>query len=113
MDNFLPIFYDGFWDVPSAFLTVYKDKLFLFWRGYFDEKLDDYPTHYKVYLVKNISLENVLEVRNPSHEAVRMKNVPLLLENEIAGEIPTKEVIFDKTKRKFINSKVFYKLLAN
>lgn len=111
MNDFLPIYYSGFWDVPSAFLTVYKSRLFLFWRDDFDEELDDYPPDYKVYLVKNTSLENAFEFREePEFDFVEFRNIPLLLENEIVGTIPTKEVVFDETKRKFVNSAVFKKL---
>ena len=42
-NEFIPIYYAGFWDVPDAFLTEYKENLFLFWRDDFDEELDDYP----------------------------------------------------------------------
>ena len=113
MSEFLPIYYDGFWDVPSAFLTIYKEDLYLFWRDDFDEELDDYPPNYKVYLIKNMSFEDAFELREPQYEFAKLCNIPLLLDNEIVGEIPTREVIFDETKRKFINSKVFEQLLID
>ena len=112
MNNFLPIYYSGFWDVPSAFLTVYQNQLFLFWRDYFDEKLDDYPHNYKIYLVKNISLEDAFKFRAPEFTSVEFVNIPLLLENQVIGEIPTKEVVFDETKRKFVSGEIFKKFLA-
>lgn len=112
MSNFIPIYYSGFWDVPDAFLTEYNGDLFLFWRDGFDDELDDYPPNYKVYSVKNVSLEDAYEPEE-SYEFVKLLNIPLLLENEIIGEIPTKEVIFDQTHRKFVHSKVFEQLLKN
>lgn len=109
----MPIYYSGFWDVPSAFLTVYKRELFLFWRDDFDEELDDYPPNYKVYLIENTSLEDAFEPNEPPFEFVKFKNIPLLLDNKIIGEITTKEIVFDETKRRFVNSKVFEQLLKN
>jgi hypothetical protein len=104
---FIPIYYSGFWDVPHTFLTVYEDELYYFSRGYFDEELDDYPPNYQVYLVKNMRLEEAFEPSKQSFEFVKMLNIPLLEENNIIGEIPTKDVIFDKTKRKFVNELIF------
>ena len=113
MNKFLPIYYSGFWDVPSAFLTEYEKDLYLFWRNDFDEELDDYPPNYHVYLIRNVSLKNAFEPALPPYKFVNFRNTSLLLENEVIGEIPTKEVIFDITKREFINSKVFRILLKN
>lgn len=111
MSEFLPIYYSGFWDVPSAFLTLYNEDLFLFWRDDFDEELDDYPPNYKVYSVKNVTLTDAFEPSEPPYEFVILRNIPLLLDNEIIGEIPTGEVIFDETKRKSINKTVLKQLL--
>jgi hypothetical protein len=107
MSAFLPIYYCGFWDVPHTFLTVYESDLYYFRRGYFDEELDDYPPNYQVYLVKNIKLEEAFEQSEPPSEFVKLTNIPLLEENDVICEIPTKDVIFDETKRKFINAVVF------
>lgn len=112
MSNFLPIYYSGFWDVPHAFLTVYKKDLFLFWRDYFDEEIDDYPPNYKVYLIENTSLAEAFEPYLP-YEFVKFRNIPLLLENKMIGEIPPKGIIFDETKRKFVNSIIFTKFIKN
>jgi hypothetical protein len=104
---FIPIYYSGFWDVPHTFLTVYGDKLYYFRRGYFDEELDDYPPNYQVYLVENMKLEEAFEPSEPQFEFVKLLNITLLQENKVVGEIPTKDVIFDETKRKFINTIAF------
>ena len=87
---FIPIYYSGFWDVPHAFLTVYEDKLYYFRRGYFDDGLDDYPPNYQVYLVENMKLEEAFEPSELPFECVKLKNIPLLRENKVIGEIPTK-----------------------
>lgn len=104
---FIPIYYSGFWDVPYALLTVFDDKLYYFQRGYFDEELDDYPPNYQVYLVENMKLEESFEPSEPPFEFVKLRDVQLLVENKVIGEIPTKDVIFDETKRKFINTIAF------
>ncbi len=104
---FIPIYYDGFWDVPHVFLTVYEDELYYFRRDYFDEELDDYPPNYQVFLVQNMKLEEAFELRELPFESVKLLNIPLLEENQIIGEIPTKDVIFDETKRKFVNAVIF------
>ncbi len=112
-DEWLPIFYSGFWDVPDAFLTEYNGDLFLFWRDSFDEEIDDYPPNYKVYSVRNVTLKEAYELHEEPFEFVRFLNTPLLLENEIIGEVPTKEVCFYYTNRKFVNSRVFKQLSKN
>lgn len=115
MSEFLPIHYSGFWDVPDAFLTVFKGELYYFDRGYFDDELDDYPPNYKVYLVRNVKLEDSFELyefHDPPIEAVKFINTELLKQNKVIGEVPTKEVIFDKTKRKFVDSEIIEKLLT-
>ena len=102
-NELMPIYYSGFWDVPHAFLTVFEDKLYYFRRGYFDEALDDCPPNYQVYLVENMNLAEAFEPSKQPSESVKLLNTPLLEESKIVGEIPTKDIIFDKTKRKFID----------
>jgi len=109
----LPIYYSGFWDVPMAFLTVYKEELFLFRRGTFDEELDDYPPNYTIRLVKNISLDEAYGKHPEIPELISFTNYELLLDNPIIGEVKVKDVVFDRTNRKFINAKIFKKLKLN
>jgi hypothetical protein len=113
VNTYLPIYYSGFWDVPLAFLTIYNKSLFLFWRGYFDEELDEYPPNYDVYLVKNISLDDAIEPCEPPFKFVKFKDISLLLNNEIIGAVPVNEVMFDETKRKMVNKIVFNQLLKS
>lgn len=105
--NYLPIIYSGFWDVPHAFFTVYEDKTYFFRRGYFDEEIDDYPPNYKIYLVENMSLEEAIEPCDPPHQSVILTDIPKLEANELVGELPTKDVVFDETNRRFVNVSVF------
>ena len=106
-DEFLPIYYSGFWDVPHAFLTVYENELYFFRRGYFDEKLDDYPPDYQIYLIENMTLEEAFDFSEPPLESVKFRNLKLLEESKIIGEIPTKDMSFDKTNRKLVDPIVF------
>lgn len=100
-NQFIPIHYGGFWDVLDSFLTDFMGEVYLFTRYSFDEKIDDYPPNYEVYIVKNISLD----------EAVRSNFwQPHNYEEKIfIGEIPTKDVIFDSTNKQFVNTVVFEK----
>ncbi|MBX3293536.1 MAG: hypothetical protein KF881_11685 [Acidobacteria bacterium] len=93
----LPIRYSGFWDVPSAFYTLYNGEVYFFWRDYFDEDLDDYPPNYQVYLIKEVSFE----------DASKIWDLESISNKSLVGEVPTKEVIFDESKRQYISSLVF------
>lgn len=108
----LPISYSGFWDVPQAFLAVSPDDLFFFWRGDFDEDVDNYPSTYKVYRVTNMTFDEAIEPREDNPEFMHIKNISLLEENELLGEVPVKDVIFDPSVRKFVHASVFKLLRA-
>jgi hypothetical protein len=99
--KFIPIYYRGFYDIPEVFLTEYESKVYLFTRD-FDDELDDYQPDYEVYEVKNISL----------NDAVKGNFwFPHNFENKVfVGKIPTKDVVFDWTNRKFVNTTIFEKL---
>jgi hypothetical protein len=99
--KFIPIYYRGFWDVPESFLTEYESKVYLFTRD-FDEELDDYPPDYEVYEVKDVSLTKA--VKENLWFPYNFKNKILI------GEVPTKDVVFDWTNRKFVNTAIFEKL---
>ena len=93
--------------MPHAFYTSHKNEIFLFQRGYFDEELDDYPSNYRVYRIESIEWEKL-----PEMWEISLANKKVLDEKVFVGEVPTKDVIFDETKRKFINCIVFAKLLV-
>jgi hypothetical protein len=99
--KFLEIFYSGFYDAPLAFFVNYKGTFYLFWRGYFDEELDDYPSEYEVFSVKDLSIQ---EVKN---------NWDILWEKEriFVGKIHMNDVIFsDQMKRNAIDEATFESL---
>lgn len=108
----IPIYYDGFWDVPMAFLTILDEKIYLFDRGGFDEELDDYPPNYKIFLVKDVSLEDAFEPRDASVTmAVKISSYVLHGEHEFIGEVEVDGVCFDETRRKFFDSRILKVLL--
>ncbi len=99
MNNFLPILYSGFWDVPRIFLVEYSNSILLF-DCKFEEIIDDYPSEYKVYLIPE-HCQNDLKIAWDYF----LNNSP-----DSIGEVVVAEVEFDETKRKFINDKVLKNL---
>lgn len=99
-ENKLPIIYSGYWDAPLAFVVSYKAETYLFWRGGFDDDLDDYPSKYQVFLVQDVSLEQVKEDWH----------IMWKTEQKFVGKIHYNEVEFDATHRKEIDSSTFDKL---
>jgi len=55
------ILYSGFCEAPLAFVTTYENTQYLFWRGFFDDELDDYPKEYEVFILPNLSEEEIKE----------------------------------------------------
>jgi hypothetical protein len=98
-DDYLQITYSGFYDVPLAFTVHHTGDTYLFWRGYFDEEIDDYPERYCVYKI------------SPEAESELIKHWDLdAIEKHEVGHIPVRDVIFDSTKRRAINILVFEEL---
>ena len=100
MDDFLPIQYSGFWDVPRIFLVKYLNEGLLFDCS-FDENIDDYPSEYTVYLMPDFCEDNLQTAYD-----YFINNSPAII-----GKIPVKEIEFDNTLRKFVNTKNFTKYL--
>lgn len=101
MTSWAPIRYRGFHDVPRIFLVDYGDKVFLFSCS-FSEELDEYPDAYKVYLMPRVS-EKDLEV---NWEELFLKATQYL------GEVPVREVQFDPSRRREINTAVIDNLVC-
>ncbi|MFL6211990.1 MAG: hypothetical protein ACJ74W_24295 [Pyrinomonadaceae bacterium] len=96
------ITYSGFYDAPLAFVVWHKEKQILFWRV-FDETLDDFPESYKVFLLPNISDEEL----DKSWAQVEK------LATHFLGEIPVKSVQFDSSMRKEIGTEVIDSLIES
>src|SRR5947208_1459394 len=102
MNDSVPIRYLGFWDVPRNFLVRHAGELYLF-DCPFDEKLDDYPDAYTVYVLPEMSREQIDE------DWAGLPNKAL----RKVGVIPIASVRFDPTKRKEIGAEVFASLLPS
>ena len=86
--------------MPEAFVVSHCGTQFLFLRE-FDDDLDDYPDAYRVFVLPNLSEDAV-------------KQSWLHLEQhaiKALGEIPVKDVEFDPSKRREINTKLLDDLL--
>ena len=94
---FVKILYNGFYDAPLAFVTSHENTQYLFWRGFFDEQLDDYPNHYKVFVLPNLSEEQI----NESWISLPDKAIGYL------GKVSMSRVAFDPTRRESIDTHTF------
>ncbi|HEV2912189.1 MAG TPA: hypothetical protein VGX92_02635 [Pyrinomonadaceae bacterium] len=95
------IIYSGFYDAPLAFVVNHEDTQYLFWRGFFDEVLDDYPHEYEVFVLPNLPENEIKE----SWSCLPDKAVAHV------GKIHMNQVGFDPTKRQSITTDVFEKVL--
>ena len=102
MCDWIPIRYLGFWDVPRNFLVRFSGDLYLF-DCPFDEEGDEYPEYYSVYILPEMSREQIDAdwVGLPAR-ALRK-----------TGVVPIDSVRFDPTKRKEIGAEVFDLLAVN
>lgn len=96
-----PFVYRSFWDVPRFLVVTYREQRFLF-ECEFDDNLDDYPDAYRVFLLRDIS------------EAELAGSWVHLSDKAQAylGEVPVKDVHFDPTLRREIETDVLERLLA-
>jgi len=96
MNEWVPIRYLGFWDVPRNFLVCYQGEQYLF-DCPFSEELDDYPDHYTVYVLPELSSEEI----DANWAALPGKAIRQV------GEVPITAVRFDPSRRKAIGAEVF------
>ena len=91
------ILFSGFYDGPLAFVTNHENRQYLFWRGFFDEELDDFPSDYQVFVLPNLSDE------------VIKQSWALLPERTVSyvGRVHLNQVIFDPTKKLAIDIVTF------
>jgi hypothetical protein len=96
-----PFRYGGFWDVPRQIILKYRGRLF-FLASYFDEDLDDYEQNYSIRVLP-------LWVKAKLGESwkVLWENIGATL----VGEIPVSSVVFDDTKRRFLDATFLDKYL--
>jgi hypothetical protein len=89
--------YSGFYDRPLAFVARHAGVQYLFWRGFFDNELDDYPRDYEVYRLPNLS-----DTEIESSWATLPERAKATL-----GSIALDSIVFDPTNREWVDSAVF------
>ena len=96
----LPFIYSGFHDRPLAFVVWHDSGQYLFWRGFFDDDLDDYSHIYEVY-----------RLPRPTNDDLKANwtSLPELAIDKV-GSVPHADVKFDPTNRQWIDSSVFQRL---
>ncbi|MBY0513589.1 MAG: hypothetical protein K2P78_06720 [Gemmataceae bacterium] len=95
MSDWVPIRYLGFWDVPRNFLVRYAGELLLF-DCPFSEALDDYPDTYAVYVLPEMSRDEIdQDWAGLPDKALRK-----------VGDVPIAAVTFDPTMRTAIRAEV-------
>ena len=91
----VPFKYVDFYDVPRLIMLRYQNLLFLL-ASHFDEEKDDYEENYSIELLPSWVEQKIA--------ASSWK----VLEDDIGarrlGEIPVKDVVFDHTKRRALNT---------
>ena len=99
MSAMVPFRYIEFYDVPRAIILCYMGKRVLL-QSAFDEKADEYPDDYSVYILPD-------DARVPSPESKEsawtfLQSVSL----HFVGKISVRSVKFDVTKRKTLDPAV-------
>ena len=101
MNNWTPIKYMGFWDIPRIFIVRHRGETILF-DSPFDETLDDYPDSFKVFLMPSIRDEDL-----PKDWTTLKTRATHFL-----GEISVHRVLFDPSKRRSIDTAVVDELIT-
>jgi hypothetical protein len=96
----IEIQYRDFYDVPRVFVTTYKGVQYLF-DGSFDDAMDDYPNHYRVYVLPNLS---PAELNGPWTDLASRSTASL-------GTMATSEIVFDASRRKYIEAGALHGLI--
>lgn len=93
--------YSGFWDFPLALTVRFENRLYVFVRD-FDDVLDEYEDHYRVYLLPPLTDEEI-------------QSAWLRIEDratDYLGKVAVKDVRFDATHRQEIDIGIFQTLTA-
>jgi hypothetical protein len=96
MPRWAPIRYRDFHDVPRIFLVTGNDQTYLF-DCPFDEKADEYPPEYTVYLMPPLS-EQELAGSWVDFEKRALRRL---------GCVPVRSVMFDATRRRQMDLEAF------
>ena len=102
MPDTAPFVYREFYDVPRFLIVTHRGQQFLF-ESAFDDDLDEYPDVYQVFLLRDV----------PEDE---LKGSWVYLSDKAQirlGIVPVKDVVFDETGRREIETGVLERLLAD
>lgn len=106
MDKMVPFQYSGFWDAPLGIYLEYWGKPFVLLRE-FDEELDEYEDHYKVYVLPHSASHSPLpSISDDFWKSFGQLNLAP------AGQIPVSLVKFDPTKRKELDASILDELVV-
>jgi hypothetical protein len=92
MSNWVEITYRDFYDFPRIFTIRHQGKLLLFDCN-FDSTLDDYSPTYKVFLLPELTSQELADDWTHLPEKA----------GAFLGEVPTDQVEFDQTRRRAVN----------
>jgi len=101
MSSNAPILYSGFYDFPLALAVRWEGNLYVFVRD-FDEEADEYEDQYRVFLMPPLTDEEI------QSSWLRVENRA----TRFVGKVAVKDVRFDATHRKEIDTAVLRALLA-
>ncbi len=102
MNDWVPIIYRGYWDVPRIVLFEYQGRHLLL-ECTFSEAMDEYPDDYRVYLMPMGLREEDLPTDWTKLSELAMCSL---------NSVPVSAVQFDPTRRKRVNAAAIVKLLA-
>ena len=91
--SWLPIKYRDFYDVPRVFVVESGDRYYLF-DSVFDSEADEYSTDYAVYRLSANTGSRIDEIRD--WRSLSSEGTPI-------GAVSVASVIFDNTKRQFVD----------
>ena len=97
-----PIQYRDFYDVPRMFIVQFNGKTYLF-DCPFDEREDEYSTHYSVFLMPPLDTADLTG---------DWRQLPTMAV-QLIGKVLVSDVEFDASKRNAISTDVIGRLLKN
>ena len=102
MPSTAPFVYREFYDVPRFLVVTHHGQQFLF-ESAFDHDLDEYPDTYQVFLLRDIAEDDLKGSWVYLSEKAQAR----------LGIVPIKDVVFDETWRRAIETDVLERLLAD
>ena len=100
-EEWLPIRYRDFYDIPRAIVVRYRGTLYFF-DCPFDEDLDEYPPAFAVYRLPSSAAR---QVTHPSWER-------LAESGEFLTRVDASKLELDPTKRKSLRARVLEEILS-